>query len=110
MHDPRPLSPQEFTASLWSDLQELKDAISMSGRARPCQKTKELLDGLEGDLPDEELAAIKRYVERRSREAAQATVTPVSTVQHCIPRSPPTEIPFDACVCVDLEEKMKKVR
>ena len=40
----------------------------MSGRARPWHKAKELLDRLEGDLPDEELAAIKRYVERRSRE------------------------------------------
>ena len=35
MHGTLPLSPQEFTASLWSDLQELKDAIFMSGRARP---------------------------------------------------------------------------
>ena len=52
MHGARPLSPQEFTASLWSDLQELKDAISMSGRARPWQKAKDFLDGLEGDLPD----------------------------------------------------------
>ena len=52
MHGACLLSPQEFTASLWSDLQELKDAISMSGRARPWQKAKELLDGLEGDLPD----------------------------------------------------------
>ena len=86
MHGTRPLSPQEFTASLWSDLQELKDAISMSGRARPWQKATELLGRLKGDLPDEELAAIKRYVERRSRKAAQVTVTPVSTVQHCTPR------------------------
>ena len=103
MNDTRPLSPQEFTASLWSDLQELKNAISMSDKARPWQKAKELLDGLEGDLPDEELAAIKRYVERRSREAAQVTVTPVSTVQHCISRSLTPEIPLD--VCVSLEEK-----
>ena len=47
MHDTRPLLPQEFTASLWSDFQELKDASSMSGRARPWRKAKELLDGLE---------------------------------------------------------------
>ena len=40
MHGTRPLLPQEFTASLWSDLQKLKDAIPMSGRARPCQKAK----------------------------------------------------------------------
>ena len=70
MHGTRPLSPQELTASLWSDLQQLKDAISMSGRARPWQKARELLDGLGGDLPDEKLAAIKRYVDRRSREVA----------------------------------------
>ena len=103
MHGTRPLSPQEITASLWSDLQELKDAISISGRSRSWQKARELLDGLEGDLPDEELAAIKRYVERRSREASQVTVTPDSTVQPCIPRSPNPEIPSD--VYVSMEEK-----
>ena len=108
MHGTRPLSPQELTASLWSDLQELKVAISISGRARPWQKANELLDRLEGDLPDEELAAIKRYVERRSREAAQVTVTPVSTAQHCIPRSLTPKIPPN--VCVSLEEKDQEVR
>ena len=97
------LSPQEFTASLRSDLQELKDAISMSGRTRPWQKTRKFLDGLKGNLPDEELAAIKRYVERRSREASQVTVTPVSTAQHCILRSLNLEIPSD--VYVSMEEK-----
>ena len=35
MHGTRPLSPQEFTASLWSDFEELKDAITMSCKARP---------------------------------------------------------------------------
>ena len=103
MHGTRPLSPQEYTASLWSDLQELKDAISMSDRARPWQKANELFDGLEGDLSDEEFAAIKRHLERRSREAEHVTVTPVSTVQYCIPRSLTPEIPPD--VCVRLEEK-----
>ena len=29
-----PPTPQEFTASLWSDLQELKDAISMPAKTR----------------------------------------------------------------------------
>ena len=52
---------------------------------RPWQKTIDFVDGLKGKLPEEELAVIKEYVERRSREAAQAqmTVTPVDTVQHC---------------------------
>ena len=63
----------------------------------------EFVDGLKGKLPDEELAVIKRYVEKRSREAAQMTVTPVSIVQHCIPRSLNPEIPSD--VHVNMEEK-----
>ena len=70
----------------------------MSGRARPWQKSREFLDERKGDLPDEELAAIKRYVERRSREAAQVTATPVSTAQHSIPRSLNPEIPSDMYV------------
>ena len=103
MHGTLPLSPHEFTASLWSDLQELKDAISMFGKARPWQKTMEFLDGLKGNLPDEELATIKRYVKRRSRKTAQVTVTPVSTAQHCFLRSLNPETPPD--VYVSMEEK-----
>ena len=75
----------------------------MSGKARPWQKTMEFFDGLKGDLPDEELAAIKRYVERRSRKTAQVTVTPVSTAQHCLPRLLNPEIASD--VYVSMEEK-----
>ena len=47
----------------------------------------DFVDGLKGKLSDEELAVIKRYVEKRSREAAQAqvTATPVDTVLHCSP-------------------------
>ena len=43
---------------------------------------------------------IKRYVERRSREAAQAqvTVTPVSTVQYCSPSPQTLEPSPDVCV------------
>ena len=77
----------------------------MSGRARPWQKAKELLDGLEGELPDNELAVIKRYVKRRSREAAQVTVTPVSTVHHRIPRLLTPKIPPDVCVSLKGEDE-----
>ena len=71
-------------------MQKLKDAISMLAEdtvTRSWQKTIDFVDGLKGKLPDEEFAVIKRYVENRSREAAQAqvTVTPVDTVQHCSP-------------------------
>ena len=55
----------------------------MPGRTRPWQKSRELLNRLEGDLPDEELAMLRQYVEKRSgkdcmekrvREAAQRKV------------------------------------
>ena len=85
-----PPTPQEFHASLRLELQKLKDVTSMPAEntvTRPWQKTIDFVDGLKGKLPDEELAVIKRYVEKRSREAAQAqvTITPVDTVQHCSP-------------------------
>ena len=66
---------------------------------RPWQKTMDFVDGLKGKLPDEELAVINRYVEKRSREAAQAqvAVTPDDTVQHCSPCSPNTDMPSDVC-------------
>ena len=72
----------------------------MSSRARPWQKAKELLDRLKADVPDEELAAIKRFVERQSREAAQVTVTLVSIVQHCITHllTPETSIGTRTCM------------
>ena len=89
-HRSLPLTPEQYTASVRSDLQNLKDAISMPAEdtvTRPWQKTIDFVGGLKGKLPDEELAVIKRYVEKRSREAAQAqvTVTPVDTVQHSSP-------------------------
>ena len=93
-----PPTPQEFYASLRSDLQKLKDAISMPAEntsTRPWQKTIDFLDGLKGKLTDEELAVIKDHVEKWSREAAQAqvTVTPDDTVQHCRPCPPNPDMP-----------------
>ena len=44
-----PPTPQEFCASLRSDLQKLRDAISMSAEntlTRLCQKTMDFVDGL----------------------------------------------------------------
>ena len=104
-HGPRslPPTPQEFTESPWCEVNALKDAISTPARTRPWQKTMELVDEIKGKLPDEELAAIKQYVKRRSREAAQVTVTPVDTLQYCSPRPLNPEIPSD--VHVTIEEK-----
>ena len=103
-HGPRslPPTPEEFAARLWSEVKALKDAISMPARTRPWQKSMEFVDELKRKL--EELVAIKRYVERRSREAAQVTVTPVSTVQHCIPCSQTPEPSSDVCVILESNE------
>ena len=89
-HGPRslPLTSEEFAASLRSEVNALKDAISMPARTRPWQKTMDFVDGHKEKLPDKELAVIKRYVERRSREAAKVTGTPVSTEQHVFPARP----------------------
>ena len=116
MHGTLPLSPQEFTASLRSDLQEFKDAISMAegDRLSPQAKSfiKEIGQGtvnstdtigqFTANMTDEEFAILKRLEEKRDREAAEVTVTPVSTAQHCIPRPLNPEIQSD--VHVNMEE------
>ena len=87
LQGPRSLSPtpEDYATDSWCKVNDLKSAISMPAKSRPWQKAMDFVDGLKGKLPDEELAVIKRYVEKRSREAAQAQVTlrrliPYSTV------------------------------
>ena len=72
----------------------------------PWQKTAEFIDGLKGKLPDWELAEIKRHVEKRCREEAQAQMTakPVGTVQHCSPISPNPDTPSDVCFNLENNE------
>ena len=78
----------------------------MPAETRPWQKTMDFVDGLKGKLPDEELAVIKRHVEKRSREAAQAqvTVTLVGTVQHCSPCPLNLDMPPDVCFKLESNE------
>ena len=72
----------------------------------PRQKVRNLISEIEqGKVSDEDFAMRKRIVERRNRDAAHVTVTPVDTVQYYIPRSPSSEPSFDACVYVEMEEK-----
>ena len=49
---------------------------------------------------------LKRLVEKRSREAAQAqvTLTPVDTVQHCSPCPLNPEMPADVCMRLESNE------
>ena len=102
---------KKYTASLMSELQELKNAISMPAETtetnRPWQKTMGFVNALEqAKVSDEEFAVLKRLVEKRSREAAQAqvTVTPVDTVQHCSPCTQSPEPLPDVCVKLENNE------
>ena len=104
------LTPEQYTASLRSDLLELKNAVSMPAETRPWQKTMDFVNALEqGKVSDGEFAVLKRLVEKRSREAAQAqvTVTPVDVVQYCSP-SPLIHEPSPD-VCFELENNEGKM-
>ena len=59
-HRSLPPTPEEYAASLWSEENALKDAISM-----PRQKVSKLINAIEqGKLSDEEYAILKRLVEK----------------------------------------------
>ena len=100
-HRSLPPTPEQYYASLWCEVNALKEAISMPART-PWQKTAEFVDGLKGNLPDWELAEIKRYVEKRCRKEAQAqaqmTAKPVGTVQYSSPISPNPDMLSNAFV------------
>ena len=103
----RPLTPEEFTASLWEELNALKDAISMSGRTRPWKKAKEVFDELEQgktSLTDAKFAMFKRFVERRSHDAAHATVASIDTALLCTTRSPSPKISIGTRICMESNE------
>ena len=108
MHDTRLLAPEEFTAILWEEVNALKEAISMAGRARPWQKTTGLIEGREKEttsLADEELVILKRIVEKQYRNAAHVTAAPADTAQHRSPHSLTPEIPPDVCVSIEKNNK-----
>ena len=103
-HGPRslPPTPEEYATDLWCEVNALKDAISM-----PRQKVSNLINAIEqGKVSHEESAILERFVEKRSREAAQAqvTVTPVGTVQHCSPCPFSPEMPPDVCLRLESNE------
>ena len=56
------------------------------------------------EVSDEDFAVIKRLVETRDRDAAQVTVTQVSTVQHCSPIPQTPEPPSDVCFNLENNE------
>ena len=112
-----PPTPQEYNASLRYKLQKLKDAVSMprkkvsnlineieEGKKKMAEFRRDSLDEL---LANFEFARVKKYVEKRSREAAQVTVTPVDTVQHCSPC--PLDPEPSSSVCVRLESNVGRM-
>ena len=100
---PLPLTPEQFTQSLWSEMNALKDTILM-----PRQKVSNLINAVEqGKVSDEEFAILKRLVEKRDREAAQVTVTPVDTVQHSSPYPLDPEPSSD--ICINLENNERRI-
>ena len=107
MYGARPLSPQEFTASLWAEVNELKAAISMPviGGALWQEYKRNIIRKIERDeVSDEDFAVIKRLVETRDRDAAQVIVTQVSIVQHCSPIPQTPEPQSDECFNLDNNE------
>ena len=77
----------------------------MPAETRLWQKTMGFINALEqGKVSDEEFAVLKRLVEKRGREAAQVTVTPVDTVQHCSPCPLDPEASPDGCVKLENNE------
>ena len=103
-HRSLPPTPEEYAASLWYNVNALKDAISM-----PRQKVSKLINAIEQDkLSDEEYAILKRLVEKRDREAAQViAVTRDDTVQHCSPISQTPEPPSVVYFNLENEERME---
>ena len=105
-------------------MQKLKDTISIPNEEfvrpkRPVEKRgredeelqKKKMAELRSDSLDElltnfEFPRVKEYVEKWSREAAQAqvTVTPDDTVQHCSPCSPNHDMPSDVCFMLESSE------
>ena len=103
-HRSLPPTPQEYYASLWCEVNALKDAISM-----PLQLLQ-LINAIEQDkLSDEEYATLKRCMEKRVRETAQVTaVTRDHAVQHCSPCSPNPDTPSDVCFNLENEGTMSQ--
>ena len=103
-HRSLPPTPEQFYASLWAEVDELRDAISIPAKSRPRQK-----DSMDELLAKFEYAEIKRCIDKRCREEAQAkaqmtAVTRDDTVQHGSPISPNPDTPSNAYVKLENNE------
>ena len=104
VHGPSSPTPEQIAASMWSDLNALKDAVSMSVKDESSQRPKSFINEIRqgtASFTDEEFAKLKRFMERRGRDSAHVTVASIDTALPCSPRSRSSEISFDVCVCVE---------
>ena len=106
-HRSLPPTPEQYHAGLRVEVNALKAAISMPIRGGPSwqEYKRNIIRKIEqGEVSDEDFAVIKQLVETRDRDAAQVTVTQVSTVQHCSPIPKTPEPPPDVCVNLENNE------
>ena len=88
VHSPLPPTLEQTTASMWADLNALKEAISMLGKDRSKERVESFLNELKGgtaNFTDEEFARLKRIMESRGSDAAHVVVAPIGTAQPCNP-------------------------
>ena len=98
------LTPEQFTQSLWSEVNALKDVISM-----PRQNVRNLTSAIEpGKVSDDKFAMLRRLVEKRDRDTTHMTAAPAYTAQYRSPRSLTPEIPPDVCV-ISMKKKNKGI-
>ena len=94
---------------MWPGLNALKYTISMSGKDGSRQKVKSFINDIgQGTVSftDEEFARLKRFVERRGRDAAHVTVSSIDTAQQPYsPRPRSSELSFDARVCIEKNDQ-----
>ena len=106
-HRSLPPTPEQYYAGLWLEVNALRDAISIPAKSRPRQK-----DSMDELLAKFEYAEIKRCIDKRCREEAQAkaqmTAKPVGTVQQCSPSSPNPDTPPDVCFNLENEGTMSQ--
>ena len=108
VHGLLPPTPEQTTASMGSDLNALKGAISMLGKERSRQRVKSFTNELgrgTASFTDVEFAMLKQIVERWGRDATHVSFAPVDTAQTCSPRSRSSEISFDVCVCMERNDE-----
>ena len=100
-------TPEQYYAGLWFEANALRDAISIPAKSRPRQK-----DSMDELLAKFEYAEIKRCIDKRCREEAQAqaqmTAKPVGAVQHCSPSSPNPDTPPNVCFNLENEGMMSQ--